>query len=67
MNEVIKILQKWQLEANSGHNDGWTQKHYQDKIDEVKDYLHRDTADVSEIERHRGLEIGPDGTVKEIL
>ena len=39
MNEVIKTLQKWQLEANSGHNDGWTQKHYQDKIDEVVTYL----------------------------
>ena len=39
MNEVIETLQKWQLEANSGHNDGWTQKHYQDKIDEVVSYL----------------------------
>ena len=39
MNEVIKILQKWQLEAASGHNDGWTQKYYRDKIKEVKDYL----------------------------
>jgi hypothetical protein len=39
MNEVINILQKWQLEANSGHNDGWTQKHYQDKIDGVVSYL----------------------------
>jgi len=39
MNEVIETLQKWQLEANSGHNDGWTQKHYQDKIDEAVSYL----------------------------
>ena len=38
-NEVIKTLQKWRLEADSGHNDGWTQKHYQDKIDEVVSYL----------------------------
>ena len=35
MNEVIDILRKWQTEANSGHNDGYTRKHYQDKIDEV--------------------------------
>ena len=42
VNEVIQILQDWQLEANSGHNDGWTQKHYQDKIDEVVDYLNED-------------------------
>ena len=39
MNEVIKILEKWQIEAASGHNDGWTQKHYKDKIDEVVSYL----------------------------
>ena len=39
MNEVIDILRKWQLEADSGHNDGWTQKHYKDKIDEVVSYL----------------------------
>ena len=39
MNKVIDILQKWQLEANSGHNDGWTKKHYQDKIDEVVSHL----------------------------
>ena len=39
MNEVIKKLQEWQLEANSGHNDGWTQKHYRDKINEVVGYL----------------------------
>ena len=38
-NEVIDILQKWQLEAESGHNDGWTRKHYKDKIDEVVSYL----------------------------
>ena len=39
MNEIIETLQKWQLEADSGHNDGWTRKHYQDKIDEVVSYL----------------------------
>ena len=42
MNEVIKILQKWNIEAASGHNDGWTQKYYRDKIKEVKDYLLED-------------------------
>ena len=35
-NEVIEILREWQLEANSEYNDGWTQKHYKDKIDEVR-------------------------------
>ena len=30
------------------------------------EYPHALTSDVQEIERHRGLEIGPDGTVKEL-
>jgi hypothetical protein len=38
-NEVIDILRKWQLEADSGHNDGWTKKYYKDKIDEVVSHL----------------------------
>jgi hypothetical protein len=32
-------------------------------VEDYVDGLGRDTADVGEIERHRGLEIGPDGTV----
>ena len=39
MNEAVEILEKWKLEASSGYNDGWIQKHYQDKIDEVVSYL----------------------------
>ena len=39
MNEVIKTLQEWRLYADNGHNDGWTRKHYEDKIKEVKSYL----------------------------
>ena len=35
MNEVINTLKEWQLEADSGHNDGWTQKYYKDKIKHV--------------------------------
>ena len=45
---------RWKAEANSGYNDGWTRKHYQDKIDnlnqptfeskleEMKKYPHQD-------------------------
>ena len=39
MNEVIEMLKKWQMEANSGHNDGWVRKHYKEKIKEAKEYL----------------------------
>ena len=36
---VMDTLRTWNSEANSGHNDGWVQKHYRDKIEEVRDYL----------------------------
>ena len=38
-NPAVSILRNWNVEANSGHNDGYTMKHYQEKIQEVKDYL----------------------------
>tara|TARA_R110000824_G_scaffold215592_5_gene402095 strand:+ start:2130 stop:2285 length:156 start_codon:yes stop_codon:yes gene_type:complete len=38
-NQVIDILRKWTTEAKSGSNDGYTRKHYKDKIDEVVSYL----------------------------
>ena len=36
---VIDTLREWNLEANSGYNDGYVQKHYRDKLEEVRDYL----------------------------
>ena len=53
--EAQSKLQRWQIEAKSGHNDGWTQKHYQDKIDERADS-----------DPHRGLDISEDGTVTKL-
>ena len=38
-NPVVNILRNWNIEANSGHNDGWVIAHYQKKMQEVKDYL----------------------------
>lgn len=39
-NEIVEDLifqiTKWKIEANSGHNDGWTRKYYQDKLDTFK-------------------------------
>jgi len=40
MNEVVGELMKWKQEAASGHNDGWAQKGYRDKLKEVEDYLY---------------------------
>jgi len=34
-------IEKWIAEATSGHNDGWTQKHYRDQLQEVYDRLNQ--------------------------
>ena len=38
-NQVVSILRSWSMEANSGHNDGWVQGHYREKINEVRGFL----------------------------
>ena len=38
-NTIVDKLREWNIEATSGHNDGWTQKYYRDKIQEVRDFL----------------------------
>jgi len=38
-NKAVRMLNNWYIEANSGHNDGWTRKHYQDKIKEVEEVI----------------------------
>ena len=32
-------IQKWQIEATSPYNDGWTQMHYREKIRQIKEIL----------------------------
>lgn len=39
MNEAIELLKKWEVEAKSGHNDGYVQRHYKEKLEEVRNYL----------------------------
>tara|TARA_Y100000310_G_C20545846_1_gene745535 strand:+ start:436 stop:594 length:159 start_codon:yes stop_codon:yes gene_type:complete len=38
-NSLVNELEKWKTEANSPFNDGWTKKHYQDKIERIKEWL----------------------------
>lgn len=33
---LLSQITKWKIEAGSGYNDGWTRKHYQDKLDAFK-------------------------------
>ena len=34
--ELIDRIHKWQIEASSGYNDGWTRQHYQEKLDQYE-------------------------------
>ena len=34
-----ETIDKWIIEATSGYNDGWTQKHYRDQLQGVYDRL----------------------------
>lgn len=37
--DIISQVQKWQIEASSGYNDGWTREHYQTKIKQLREHL----------------------------
>ena len=36
-----ETIDKWIIEATSNYNDGWTQKHYRDQLQEVYDRLNQ--------------------------
>jgi len=36
VSDIISQVQKWQLEASSEYNDGWTREHYSEKIKQLK-------------------------------
>ena len=38
---VLHEIQEWALNVRSPRNDGWTKQHYQEKLEEVYNYLHR--------------------------
>lgn len=39
MQEVENQIRRYLLEANSGHNDGWTQEHYRKYLIEIKELI----------------------------
>lgn len=41
MNQIECEIRRYLLEANSGHNDGWTQEHYRKYLIEIKDLIER--------------------------
>ena len=36
---ITKTIEKWIIEATSGHNDGWTRLHYTKQLSEIKERL----------------------------
>ena len=36
IDELISRINAWQIEASSGHNDGWVRQHYQEKLDHLR-------------------------------
>ena len=39
VDEIIITVSKWQIEANSSHNDGYIRKYYKEKIKKLKQSL----------------------------
>jgi len=39
--DILYTISTWQVEASSGHNDGWVVDHYLQKIHKVQDALDR--------------------------
>ena len=39
--DILYTISTWQLEAGSGHNDGWVCEHYQQTINKVQEALDR--------------------------
>ena len=39
--DILYTISTWQVESSSGHNDGWTVEHYQQKINKVQEALDR--------------------------
>jgi hypothetical protein len=37
--DMASQIQKWQIEAHSPYNDGWTQSYYREKLRQIKEIL----------------------------
>ena len=37
--KIIGVIKAWTRESKDFRNDGWVQKHYKDKLDELRKYL----------------------------
>ena len=39
LEDILATIQNWQLEAESGYNDGWVVQGYKDKLQMIKEHL----------------------------
>ena len=37
--ELLSVVYKWQIEANSSHNDGYTREYYNNKLQQLKEAI----------------------------
>ena len=39
LQDIISTIQEWELQASSGHNDGWVIQSYKDNLQKLKEHL----------------------------
>ena len=37
--DIIVAISKWQIEANSAHNDAWTRSHYEGLLNKIRQHV----------------------------
>jgi hypothetical protein len=39
LEDILSTIQEWELQASSGHNDGWVIQGYKEKLQMLKEHL----------------------------
>ncbi len=39
LDDILATIQEWELQASSGHNDGWVIQGYKEKLQMLKEHL----------------------------
>jgi hypothetical protein len=39
LEKLMTQITKWEIEASSPYNDGWTRQHYQERLDHIRSTL----------------------------
>jgi hypothetical protein len=39
LEDILATIQEWNLQASSGHNDGWVIQGYKEKLQILREYL----------------------------